>query len=336
MSKQAFKTQTEHTYRPYPETQIIRENYDLKVSTPWLTLELELEPENLNWSDSKILEELSDYPFAYAVNSSSPSCRKALTPDSPALSSHLKDFKHYLGDTEFEFDHLLSDSIIDHERIDPITLYTYLRRKRYQNAIDFCQSFSLFDMLDKQSTLEFIHKVRMVLRQNHYVTQKCFESLQPALEISKVTYEVMKKFIKEEQGHDYILEEALNSIPNTNIKDIEVFQATKDLMKLLKTVAGHQELFPAFCCLLESFEGSSFDETDPLADYLSKNKLTKKAAQQLQKHHEINLHGHHFSIGHSLLSKFDYISFDQAYQCVYVFNIAKTLNQKIVKGIIHA
>ena len=133
----------------------------------------------------------------------------------------------------------------------------------------------------------------LMVRQNHYITQRCQDCLLPALENAKAARQKIQDFIQAEYGHDRILAAALSSIPSS---DPQVVPESRALMDLLKFAA--QRNFLAFAMIVDFFERSSYQESDAFADVLEHGGLST-AAKQINRHKDINDGGEHenFALG---------------------------------------
>ncbi len=136
-----------------------------------------------------------------------------------------------------------------------------------------------------------------LIRQNHYVTSRCIEAVEPALEIAQSSKEEVEKFIKEEKGHDIIMAKAVEAA-GFDAEKVEVCLNARVIMDLLKFSASRN--FLAFALLIDFFERSNFSGKDPLGELLSDIGL-KDSAKLVNRHMQINDMGEHDAVSLDLL-----------------------------------
>jgi hypothetical protein len=136
-----------------------------------------------------------------------------------------------------------------------------------------------------------------MVRQNHYITQRCRASLLPAIRTAQSAKPLVEAFIREENGHDRILEIALKSLVD-DPESVPVSSQSKLVMHLLSW-AG-QRNFLGFAMAVDCFERSTYEDVDPLAQLLLKGGF-EKAAKQVNRHKEINDAGEHENVACGLL-----------------------------------
>ena len=186
------------------------------------------------------------------------------------------------------------------DKIHPESLLSVSRRYHLLDLMADKHAGQIFAKVSKLQAGEFKLAAAIMVRQNHYVTQKCQAALLPALEIAASARDLVESFIKEENGHDRILGVALQSVTNTDDFDaMPVSRQTQLLMHLLEFSA--RKNFLAFAMVIDMFERSTFEKTDPLAQLLAQGGFAK-AAKQVNRHKEINDAGDHENIALSFLS----------------------------------
>jgi hypothetical protein len=185
------------------------------------------------------------------------------------------------------------------DKIDPISLLSVARRYHLLDVISDNKARECFQEVSQLSGPEFALASALMLRQNHYVTEKCQQSLRPAIGNAGRAQKQVEDFCKEENGHDLILGAALKSVncgqdPNALL----VTSQSKILMHLLAFAAERN--FLAFAMAIDAFERSSFEETDPLAKLLTEGGFVR-AGKQVNRHKEINDAGDHENVAVTFL-----------------------------------
>lgn len=259
----------------------------------------------LNWFFGK----LADYPLCYLLPTKKSGGQldehelvdPVLALDSPesliasALgnSVELTSTAKSLGRSVFEWDW---DSAATFSTtaagIHPESLFSVARRFHLIDVLATNRGSEVFDEIRQLPLNEFKKAAGLMVRQNHFVTQKCRESLTPALGIAGRARPLVEKFLKEENGHDRILGLAMQSFaadPDT----VPVAAQTKLLMQMLEFTAKHNLL--AFAMAVDCFERSAYQKTDPLAQLLRQGGF-EMAAKQVNRHMEINDHGAHENV----------------------------------------
>lgn len=190
----------------------------------------------------------------------------------------------------------LSFATIGHD-IHPESLFSIARRFHLLELLNSDDGIKIFQEIKKLAPNEFKKAVTRLVRQNHYVTEKCQESLLPAVSLAQQARGLVEDFMKEERGHDKLLKKALNELGETP-ENIKVTKQTKGLMQVLKFAA--QRNFLAFSMAIDAFERSNFDDTDPIARLLIVGGFDK-AAHYLNAHMNINDHGNHDNVAKKFL-----------------------------------
>lgn len=177
--------------------------------------------------------------------------------------------------------------------IHPESLFSVVRRFHLLDVLENDRGKEAFRFIESLPSEDFRQAVSIVVRQNHYVTQKCQEALAPATHIAGQARAEVEHFLREENGHDLILNAAMKSlVPDP--ESLPVSAQTVALMQLLK-FAGSRN-FLAFAMVVDFFERSSYEKIDPLAQLLKKGGF-EKAARQVNRHMEINDAGEHENVG---------------------------------------
>jgi hypothetical protein len=320
----------QHKYWPYDEV-IIQTNQnenEVLIDCPWLKSEIEidtkdyplakalsakmqtsgLEANDINAATS-FFSALSSYPLSYILPRAT-------------WNTNLDTFKSHFSNLDekeiFEFlSEFLQEDINEGAKslilntwdwdtegalnfsktangIDPVSLFTVARRFHLLSSVDTKSTEEIYNFvqsLDPSSEL-YQEACALMTRQNHYVTLLCGESLAPALENSGQAKHVVQEFIDDEFGHDRILAQALQSFGKSP-EQIPVLLSSEILMKILKAAAKNNLL--AFAMIVDFFERSSYQDSDPLAQVLRKGGYLK-AAGQIDKHKDINDEGEHENV----------------------------------------
>lgn len=183
------------------------------------------------------------------------------------------------------------------EKVHPESLFSVIRRFHLLDVLETNKARKDFNFIEGLKGDQFSLAAGLMVRQNHYVTQKCHSSLMPAVAKAGNAAHLVENFIKEENGHDRILNVAMKSFAQEP-ESVPVSLQTKALMHLLKFAA--QRNFLAFAMAVDGFERSSYEETDPLAQLLIKGGF-EKAAMQINRHMDINDAGEHENVACSFL-----------------------------------
>jgi hypothetical protein len=184
------------------------------------------------------------------------------------------------------------------EGIHPESLFSVARRFHLLDLLELCDSRDVFQQAAALAPAEFKRVGAILVRQNHYVTQRCAEALRPALEIAGQARPLVERFIKDETGHDRILQRAVSEMSESP-ESLPVAPETRALMHLLRFAA--ETNFLAFAMAIDFFERSSYEETDPLARLLAEGGCAA-AAKQIGIHSAINDAGHHENVARRFLT----------------------------------
>lgn len=185
------------------------------------------------------------------------------------------------------------------EGIDPVALFSVARRFHLLSSVESNSTARLYAKTKswKGDPEKFARASRLMVRQNHYVTERCETALAPALELAKSAKIKVQHFMQEEYGHDRLLKAALLTLTN-DPESIPVTSYSKILMDLLQFSARRN--FLAFTMIVDFFERSSYQSSDPLAELLSEGGLSA-AARHIDRHHAINDAGEHENVAQGFL-----------------------------------
>ncbi len=227
---------------------------------------------------------------------------------------------------EFLWDHeaALNFSTVD-DKIHPESMFSIARRFHLLELMSSDGGNEMLSDLAKLDKKEYKEAVCRLLRQNHYITQKCQEALVPALSIAQNARSLVENFIKEERGHDKILAKALMHV-GKEAEDIEVRLQTRALMMLLKFMAGRN--FLAFSMAIDAFERNNFQDVDPLAQLLIKGGF-EKAAEFANLHMKINDEGGHENVARHFLGSMALCPKEYALEALRMMEILSLTMSKV-------
>ena len=272
----------------------------------------------VNW----LFQELRSFPLSYILPSkkNSPTLDKHTTQDDVLSELPLPEFlQSVLGSWpeggskpedsakivetlarpawDWDIDSALAFSTVD-GMIHPESVFSVARRFHLIDVIQSNQARENFNSIENLiGKPEFASAVALMVRQNHYITQRCRSSLMPALQTSQSAKTLVEEFIREENGHDKILGVALNALVQ-DPEAVAVSLQSKAVMHLLGF--SGQRNFLGFAMAVDCFERSTYENVDPLAALLRKGGF-EKAAKQVNRHKEINDAGEHENVACELL-----------------------------------
>jgi hypothetical protein len=232
----------------------------------------------------------------------------------------------------WEWDHRAAlDFASIHNKIHPESLLSIARRFHLLEIMQNDKGISIFRAIENAPATSFKSALCKLIRQNHFVTEKCQEALQPALRIAQQAAPMIKDFMEAERGHDKILKKALLHL-DEEPENIAVSVPTKALMIMLAYVADRN--FLAFAMAIDAFERNNFEEVDPIAKLLAKGGY-QKAADFINLHMKINDEGHHDNIASTFLKYMDLCDEDYAQEAMRLMEILSLIMGKIsqVEGI---
>lgn len=212
--------------------------------------------------------------------------------DVPALFSILPR-----TDWQWDSDAALSFAQLENG-IHPESLFTVAKRYHLLEILNSDSGNDVFRDARTLSEADFRSVALTLVRQNHYVTQKCQRALEPAIGLAQNAAHLVQDFRDEEKGHDKLLERTLIAM-GENAESIPVALQTRALMLLLEFCARRN--FLAFSMAVDAFERSNYAEVDPLAELLRSRGLDE-AAKYVNAHMNINDHGGHENIAKTFLA----------------------------------
>lgn len=203
---------------------------------------------------------------------------------------------------------------------DPETLYSVARRYHLLNDIE---NNVTADLLNHVRTLKtnpdlFKKASALIIRQNHYITEKCDSTLKTALPIAQSAEDEVMEFMQAESGHDKILAKALESVGHTP-EQIHTLDAAIAIMEVFRLIAERN--FLAFSMVVDIFERTSYESKDPMAAVLSEGG-EEKAAARMDTHREINDAGEHENVALSFLQYMNAVDANYAQEALYLAELA--------------
>jgi len=215
--------------------------------------------------------------------------------------------------------------------IDPQSLFTVARRFHLLSAMESNTTADLYSRVraEKENLASFNWACALMVRQNHYVTERCNASLAPALDTAQSARPKVEAFMAEEYGHDRILKAALLTI----VKDpasVPVTQQSRVLMDLLAFSARRN--FLSFALIVDFFERSPYQQSDPLAQVLSDGGLTA-AARHINRHHEINDSGEHENVALGFLEAMGPVTADFAIEAMRIAEATTNVMNLVATGV---
>lgn len=314
---------------PYDEVKLKYnpDTLEAVISTPWLQakiltrhedandlkqLETRMSCGNVSTEDlpsvTRLFSQLCHLPFCYLLPKVNPEAKdehhiqdNSLLEGSMAqvfakVESKIPFPKLARAHWEWDVDAALDFATIE-GKIDPKSLLSVVKRYHALELLNSDKGNDVFAELRTMSDPAFQDAMGKMLRQNHYVTQKCQQALAPALVTAMSARAQIEEFQREERGHDKLLERAIKALDLVP-ESIPVSTSTQALMFLLEYFAGRN--FLAFCMAIDAFERGNYEENDPMAQLLIDRKFDR-AAQFINAHKNINDHGDHENVAVSFL-----------------------------------
>ncbi len=215
--------------------------------------------------------------------------------------------------------------------IDPRSLFSVARRYNLLNCLENDETQSLFTFVRslKSDPAQFNQAAALMVRQNHYVTERCRGALEPALENARGARGSVQAFIQAENGHDRLLKSALTKM-GLEPGQVPVTSQAKILMDLLQFSAERN--FLAFAMIVDGFERSAYQDTDPLAQVLEDGGL-RSAAQQINRHMEINDSGEHENVALNFLATMGPVGREYAQEAIQMAEITSNVMNQFSSGV---
>ena len=339
-------------YWPYDEVKASREaGAKFVISAPWLSFQFDVastdvnraeqiatkisaglisasDLDDLNW----LFSSLAAYPFAYilprpsAFGSDQHDLPSNLNLNSPretltalGINSAVGSSKDWTWDTEAALEFSKTES-----GFDPETLFSVARRFHLLNDIENNKTAELLEYMGQlpKNSAQFRENSALIMRQNHYITEKCELVLSAAIPLAQQAHTAIKDFIQAEKGHDKILQRALASL-GADAQQVPVLDCVNVLMELFHVIAKRNLL--AFSMVVDIFERTSYHGNDPFAKVLHEGG-ENAAASQIDLHRDINDSGGHENVAVEFLKDMRPVSQEYA---VEALRLAELLTQVI-------
>jgi hypothetical protein len=335
---------------PYEEVEFVLTNAQagsFAVRCPWVESEIEVEAGSQNFQTlaayalggldalqkrpggmvllSQILQALSSLPIAYQLPRKEISfgndehrLSASLDLQSPevlARSLGIDALEGLAVEWSWDVDAMLELARVAHvseDRFDPLTLLTAARRFHYLDCADneMAKVYGALARVENPALKK--QASALIVRQNHYVTEKCESSLLPAFELAQSARAHVEEFVQAERGHDLLLAGSLRAL-GTTPEALAPVPAVQRLMDSLKGSASTN--FLAFCLALDFFEKPQFRDEDELGETLTRQGHAE-AARALQVHKDINDEGEHEAVSQELLETMKPVTADYARQAL--------------------
>lgn len=309
-----------------------------KLQTPWLTLKFEVDavdieraislsnkmssqslgPEDIN-DVNWLLNSFASYPFAYILptaeqvgsdqhavvgadlNMQSPVEALLDITKNSTIKNEIKNviLNYMPQEWTWDLDASLAFSKIP-EGYDAESIFSICRRFHLLNDLENNKTADMFALIKKSTSNKevFGKQSALVMRQNHYITQKCEWVLNAAFDLAQSAKSEVEEFVSAEKGHDKILDKALSSM-GFKADEVKALSSTVVLMELFYLIA--KKNFLAFSMVVDIFERTSYLEEDPFATVLTEGGQTSAAAK-IETHREINDMGGHENVAIEFLS----------------------------------
>jgi hypothetical protein len=309
------------------------------IRTPWVISEIEIQPGSRSYravesylsqgaetvirdnvlaeAMSSTMEALQSLPIAYQLprksggfGSDEHRVSRPLDDSSPRVmagSLSIADVSVFEAGWSWDEQASLELSAIPGRGHDPLTLLSVARRFHYLDCSDN-QMERVYDRVKRlPDPARRDRASALIVRQNHYVTEKCESSLQPACALAWSARAELEKFIQAEKGHDKLLAGSMRALV-ASPDELGPTPSAQALMAMLEACASTN--FLGFCMALDFFEKPQFRDEDALAEMLRSMGKTE-AAKALDIHKNINDSGEHETFSAALLAHMKPV--DQAY-----------------------
>jgi hypothetical protein len=180
---------------------------------------------------------------------------------------------------------------------DPLSLLSAFRLLHLNDVIAQTGSDSTAAIIREAPLEKRKAALAHIVRQNHYVTQRCEGALAPARRLHPAAGEKVTEFMKEEKGHDKLLGFALKSL-GFEAESLAPLPSIVELMDRFQQTAETSLL--GFCFLVDMFERSPYSGRNPVVEALIE--LGEEvAARPLKAHADINVNGEHHNESFEIL-----------------------------------
>ena len=149
----------------------------------------------------------------------------------------------------------------------------------------------------------FFEMMSIIMHQNYYITLRCNECVSPSLDKNHKSFHEINEFLISEDSHDQLMKMSIIDIGH-EINEKYYLNETILLMDVLKYIS--KEHFLAFCCVIESFEGSAYEDSDVVGDLLRRS-ILPDSAKGVDTHFDINMAEKHFNVGNDFAETVGYL-----------------------------
>ncbi len=238
----------------------------------------------------------------------------------------------FLGEWKWDFDSAFQLSHSE-KGLDAYSLFSIARRFHLLDSVESNQTDSMKVYVEslKGNSDQYKNAACLIVRQNHYVTERCYAALSPALKIAQSADHELQEFIQAEMGHDQILGKAILEM-GFDPKAVALSPTVEVLMSLFQAIAKTN--FLAFAMVVDMFERSAHTDDDPLAELLMHGGFDRAAAQ-INIHKEINDSGGHENVALSFISSMGPLSEEYARQALQLTELATNVMHGLSRDLLN-
>lgn len=330
-------------YKPYKQTSFSWSSDSvLNVFCPWLSLDIEVEPDKQS-ALNNLIQRLGSEPKYYTTDDAQEffrffasfpimhvepradvdlSIAPYISEAEDLLASRdpieflnrinkfddidpFQAFDYFPSDWEWSTERILNASRISGtDLFDPYSVYTVLRQQRLQFQIEGASKAQ--ELLKKLEALRssneslFFEIMAIILEQQYYVTNKCCDCLNPAMETHQLIRDQIQAYMNEELNHDNLIMKSIQSISDNPIESFDFAPEVKLEIEVIKYAAKTCAL--GFSVLVSIMEGTVYPDSDPVGDIL---KASSKPQSHIgvESHFQINRSNNHTAIPETFVAK---------------------------------
>ncbi len=304
---------------PFDEVKFSLSNNELSVSSPWVSIEAEIEEGSISSSDLQLplkyekgniqalLEHLQEYCLFY---------------DEPR--KNLLKAKDFLEPEVWPFENKdILKYRINRYSYDPITAFQLLQK---DSLLQQCETknnvYKNLELRLKKSPEDFKSSLIFLLNQTYYITENFSKVVHPDKKMAEGLSCFSREIYEEEVGHHKLILQSLKALGADPDLD-QVAQPTKDLIQIVSEAFQNSAL--GFALVNSSLEGNHYPAEDPLSKIIKQSPF-KDAAKGIDAHFKINKEANHKDTGLKIAASLThYLGPEEIF---YVINLTKRL-QKI-------
>lgn len=280
---------------PYDDLVLTKTEHEVSFQTSWLKAKNSnpIDPKTIEYIETirtqgpKSIQDFKIMDAFFRPMNKFPLCYYLPVQEKPQ-DKILSEYKTDLKEVAWPIHDVLALSRCQNGMYDPVSVLSCLRLEHLQDLMVHQKSSVRTDIL--KLNIENLRKtVLLLLRQNHYVTQRCEEVLSAALNCHPEATQRIEDFIFEEKGHDKLLGLSFERL-KVKPEDIEVLPCLVTLMDTFKHLAEKNLI--AFCFMVDMFERSPAAKDNPMIQGLIKLG-EHEAAKPIEAHSNINTQGDH-------------------------------------------